>query len=142
VSAVARLVHEGYLVSVLDADGTLLAEPIEGADAAAIDELAVAFATVTTRHDGAPGAVLTLASDATTGPLVYITGVIGDADIDALARLPRHSSMPVLLAVAPRGDALARAAAAGWRAAIIAPDDDLASAWSAAVDRGARRVVA
>lgn len=142
VSAAARLVHEGYLVSVLDTDGTLLAEPIEGSDIAGIDEMAAHFATVTSRSAGGSDAALTLASDASTGPLIYITGAIGEADADVLAPLSRHSSLPILLAVAPHGDALAHAAAGGWRVAAIPPDGDLAAAWAAAADRGARRVVA
>lgn len=142
VSAAARLVQEGYLVSVLDADGTLLAEPLEGGDAAAALELAIDFATVTARHDRHDDTLMGIFSDASTGPLVYVTGTLTMADAEALAPLTRHSTLPVLLAVAPHEDALARSAAAGWRVAAIPPDADLAAAWAAAVERGARRVVA
>jgi hypothetical protein len=48
--------------------------------------------------------------------------------------------MPVLLATMPAPDALADAAAAGWRVAAIATEDDLVDAWTEVVERGARRV--
>ena len=49
----------------------------------------------------------------------------------------------MLLAVAPVGDALERAADLGWRVrAAIDPDGDLAVAWSSAVGRGVSHVFA
>jgi hypothetical protein len=80
-----------------------------------------------------------------TGPLVLVTGRFDAADADLLAPLPHHSALPVLLAVGSdsagaQHDALARAAATGWRVASIPPDADLAAAWTGVVDRGGRRV--
>ena len=49
-------------------------------------------------------------------------------------------SWTVLLATMPAPDALADAAAAGWRVAAIATEDDLVDAWTEVVERGARRV--
>lgn len=140
VSAAARLVQEGYLVSVLDVDGTPLIEPIEGGDAAAVERLAVELATVTAHRESSPEALIALFSGTMTGPLVYVTGAITETDAATLARLTHHSTLPLLLAVAPRGDALSHARSTGWRVAAIPPDTDLALAWSAVVDRGMRRV--
>lgn len=75
-----------------------------------------------------------------TGPLVVVTGRFEDADADALAALPHHSSLPVLLTVAPIHDAADRAENTGWRVAAIPPGADLAAVWSATADRGGRRV--
>ena len=51
VSAVARLVHDGYAVEVLDTDGTVLAERIDGGDMAEVEVLLAQFATITARRD-------------------------------------------------------------------------------------------
>lgn len=140
VSATARLVHEGYLVSVLDVDGSHLAEPIDGGDASAVEQLTIDFATMRARQAGSPEPLVALFAGTLTGPLVYVTGVFAEPDAAVLAPLAHHSTLPVLLAVAPRGDALAHAAAAGWRVAAIPPEGDLAAAWSSVVDRSAHRV--
>ena len=140
VSTAARLVHEGYLVHVVDADGTALADPIDGGDTTAIEQLTIDFATITAHRGDTPAAPVAFLAGTMTGPLVYITGAIGETDAALLAPLAHHSSLPILLAVTPRGDALARAAAAGWRVAAIGTDTDLALAWGSVVDRGAHRV--
>ena len=43
VSAVARLVHDGYAVEVLDSDGTVLAERIDGGDMTEVEAMLVAL---------------------------------------------------------------------------------------------------
>ena len=73
---------------------------------------------------------------------MYVTGVFTETDAAVLAPLAHHSALPILLTVSPQHEALPRAAAAGWRAAAIPPDVDLAAAWADVVDRGSRRVVA
>lgn len=140
VSVAARLVHEGYTVGVLDVDGTPLIEPIDAGDVAGVERLAIDLATVTARREGAPEALVALFSGTTSGPLVYITGAMTEADAAALAPLAHHSSLPIVLAVAPQGAALVHAAESGWRTAQIPPASDLAAAWSLVADRGARRV--
>jgi len=140
VSAVARLVQEGYIVAVMDVDGAPLIDPIEGGDAAGVEQLAIDLASVTARREGSPDALVALFSGTSTGPLVYITGAMTEADAATLAPLAHHSSLPVILAVAPQAASLIHAAESGWRTARIAPGADLAAAWSTVVDRGARRV--
>lgn len=141
VSTAARLVREGYRVTVIDLDGSELAEPIDGGDASGVDRLLTSFARVTAvRRASDPTPLVRLFAGVQTGPLVVITGVFDSTDADALAALPHHSALPLLLVVAPRADALARAAATGWRTGSIPPGSDLAAAWAGAVDRGGRRV--
>jgi len=141
VSVAARLVHEGYRVTVIDVDGGEIVEPVDGGDNAGIDRMLTAFSTVTARRISQPEHLTRLFMGVQTGPLVLITGRLDDGDVDVLAPLPHHSAMPVLLAVAPQHDALARAEATGWRTAAVPPDSDLAAAWIAVADRGGRRVV-
>lgn len=140
VSIVARLAHEGYLVTVLDADGTELVDPVDAADSTGVEAMLVHFATVTARRDVAPEEIVRLFSGAQTGPLVLVTGRIDDADAAILAPLVHHSTLPILMTVAPHEDSLALSVDAGWHAAAIGPDADLAAAWLAALDRGAHRV--
>ncbi len=140
VSVAARLVHEGYRVTVIDVDGTEIVEPIDGGDHAGIDRMLTAFATVTAHRISQPEHLVRLFTGVQTGPLVLVTGRIDDADADLLAPLPHHSAMPVLLAVAPQHDALARAEETGWRVASVPPDSDLAAAWLTVADRGGRHV--
>ena len=136
VSAVARLVQEGYSVEVVDSDGTVLWDPIEGGDSAQVDAMTTHFATVTARLDSDLGRVAQLFTGISTGPIVVITGRLDAAETDALAAVPHHSGLPLLLAVAPQGDALARAEASGWRSAGIGPGVDLRAAWADVAERG------
>jgi len=69
-------------------------------------------------------------------------GQFDAADAALLGPVAHHSSLPLLFAVAPVGDALSRAAASGWHVAAIPPDADLALAWQSAVERGVGHVVA
>ncbi len=140
VSVAARLVHEGYIVTVVEADGTAVTDPIEAGDAAGVEQLAIDLATVTARREGAFEGLVARLSGTATGPLVIITGALTDADASVLAPLAHHSSLPIVLAVATPGSTLAPAAESGWRTAQIAPSSDLAAAWRTVADRGARRV--
>lgn len=141
LSAVARLVHEGYIVAVLDVDGApLIDDPIDGGDAAGVEQLAIDLATITARRTGGPEPLVTLFAGTLSGPLVYVTGAMSESDAVTLGPLAHHSTLPVILAVAPQAASLVHAAEAGWRTAQIPPGSDLAAAWSTVTDRGARRV--
>jgi uncharacterized protein (DUF58 family) len=140
VSAVMRLVIEGYTVEVIDSDGTALSEPIAGGDATDVETLAEQFATLTSRRGDDLGHVPALFAGVMTGPVVVVTGRLSTADAASLAPAAHHSSLPVLLAVGAGADAIGRAHASGWVAASVAPGDDPADAWSAALDRGVAHV--
>jgi uncharacterized protein (DUF58 family) len=145
VSVAAQLVREGYRVSILDVDGTEIADSIDDTDSAGVERLLTSFATVTARRNSEAEHLVRQFAGVQTGPLVLVTGRFDAADADLLAPLPHHSALPVLLAVGSdsagaQHDALARAAATGWRVASIPPDADLAAAWTGVVDRGGRRV--
>ncbi len=141
VSAAARLVKEGYSVSVIDADGTALTPLLDGGDAGEVDAMLVDFARLTAYRDDRLGALRTRFAGVTTGPLVLITGRFDETDATALASLAHHSSMPVLLAVSPEGEALDVAVDAGWRCAAIRPGADLLGAWAVVAERGAGHAV-
>lgn len=140
VSAAARLVHDGYAVEVLDTDGTVLAERIDGGDTIGIEALLTRFATLTARRDDHLPRLLRLFAGLQTGPVVLIVGRFDPADADVIAPVAHHSSLPLLFAVTPVGDALERAGDAGWRASALDPDGDIAAAWGAAVGHGASHV--
>jgi len=133
LSATALLVREGYLVTVIDADGAVLSDPIDGGDSAGIERLALALATVTARRDLHLDALVRLFTGISAGPVLLVTGTLDDADAETLAPLPHHITLPLLLAAGGSNDALARAAASGWRIGMITPGADLATAWSDAV---------
>ncbi|TQJ31341.1 DUF58 domain-containing protein [Microbacterium sp. SLBN-146] len=141
VSAVARLVHDGYAVEVIDSDGTVIADRIDGGDMPEIEHLATHLATLTARRDDSLARLKRLFAGAATGPLVVIVGRFDPADAEAIAPVAPHSTLPILLAIGPRGDALDRAADAGWRACALDPEGDLAATWGAAVGRGVSRVI-
>ena len=141
VSAVARLVHDGYAVEVIDSDGTVLAERIDGGDMAEVEGLLSHFATITARRDDSLTRLPRLFAGVMTGPVILIAGRVDPSDADAIAAVAHHSTLPMLLAVGPVGDALDRAADHGWRVASIDPDGDLAAAWGNAVGRGVSHVV-
>lgn len=146
LSATAVLVREGYLVTVIDADGAVLCDPIEGGDTAGVEHLAIALATVTTRRDLPLDALVRLFTGVSAGPVVLVTGEIDEDDVAVLAPLPHHSSLPILLAAAAAPATRAHATETGWRTAVVGAHDDLAGAWddaSAAADgRGGARVIA
>lgn len=140
VSAVARFVAEGYRVSVIEVDGGELCAPIDSGDTSGVDQLAMSLATIVTHGQSPLDAVTRLFAGTTTGPLVLVTGILEETDAALLAPLAHHSSLPIVLAVAPQGAALTRASDAGWRAAAIGPDVDLTQTWRSAVDRGTSHV--
>ncbi len=140
VSAVARLVHDGYTVHLIDTDGTELWDSIEGGDTASVETMTVQFATLTARHHEALTRLPELFGGTQTGPIVLIVGRLEATDAAALATLPHHSALPILMAVAAMGDSLERAAASGWHAVGVGPGGDLATAWASAGERGVSRV--
>jgi len=133
LSAASLLVREGYLVTVIDTDGAVLADPIDGGDSAGIERLALALATVTARRDLHLDALVRLFTGISAGPVLLVTGALDETDAATLAPLPHHTTLPLLLAAGGSSEALARAAASGWRIGMIAPGSDLAAAWSDAV---------
>jgi uncharacterized protein (DUF58 family) len=148
VSAVSRLVRDGYAVEVIDSEGhTLhgadgLTERIDGGDVAEVERMLVQFATLTARRDDALPQLPRLFAGISTGPVVLIVGRLEPADALALAPVAHHSTLPVLLCTAPVGDALDIAADHGWQVAAIGPDHELATAWANAIGRGVHHVVA
>lgn len=141
VSAVARLVHDGYAVEVIDSDGTHLADRIDGGDMTEVEALLSHFATLTARRDDHLARLPRLFAGIQTGPVILIVGRFDPADAEALAPIVHHSSLPMVLAVSPVGDALDRAADEGWRVGAIDPDGDLAVTWGNAVGRGMSHVL-
>jgi uncharacterized protein (DUF58 family) len=141
ISAVSRLVHDGYRVEIFDGDGSPLSEAIDGADAGAVEAAATQFATLTAHGDASLGSLPPLFAGTSTGPVILVTGALRPTDVDALAALPHHSALPVLLAVAPQADSLARAEATGWRAVAVPRDADLPDAWAGVVERGVSRAL-
>lgn len=138
VSVAARLAKEGYTVEIIDSDGIALCDPLDSE--AEVDTVLARFATLVTRRDDHLTHLSALFVGATTGPVVVIVGRFDVADAVALAPIAHHSTLPVLLSVAPVGDALGRAERGGWRAARLDPDADLAASWSSAVERGVSHV--
>lgn len=141
VSAAARLVHDGYAVEVLDSEGAVLAERIEGGDMPEIDAMLVQFATVTARRDDGVPRLAKLFAGITTGPVVVIVGRFDPADVALVGPVAHHSTLPILLAAAPVGDALDRAADHGWHVGVIDPDRDLGAVWAGAIGRGVHHVL-
>lgn len=147
VSAVARLVRDGYAVEVIDSEGNMLhggdglSERIDGGDLAEVERMLVRFATVTARRDDALPRLSRLFAGVSTGPLVLIVGRLDPADAAAVGPVSHHSTLPLLLCAAPVGDALAIAADHGWHVAAIDADADLGLAWANAIGRGVHHVV-
>lgn len=141
VSAVARLVHDGYAVEVLDTEGTVLMDRIDGGDMTSVDGLLVQLSTLTARRDDELPRLPRLFAGVATGPIVLIVGRLDRSDAAAVGPVAHHSTLPVLLATAPAGDALDLAADHGWHVASIDPDRDLALAWANAIGRGVHHVV-
>jgi len=141
VSVVARLVHDGYAVEVLDSDGAVLAERIDGGDQTEVEAMLVDFARLVARPDDTWARLPHVFHGVSTGPIVLMVGRLDQADAETIGPLAAHGSLPVVLAAAPVGDALERAAEHGWHVAVIDPDRDLADAWGNAVGRGVSRVL-
>ena len=136
VSVVSRLVHDGYAVEVIDSDGSLLAERIDGGDMTEVEGMVNQFATLTARRDDHLGKLVRLFAGVMTGPVVLIVGRFDPVDAETIAPVAHHSTLAMLLAVAPVADSLERASELGWHAAAVDPDGDLAAAWSGAAERG------
>lgn len=141
VSAAARLVNEGYVVEVIDSDGTPLVGTFGGADSQEIEHMLVHFATLTASQDDQLGRLPALFLGATTGPIVLVIGRVDAAAAATIAPIAHHSTLPLLLAVAPVAGALDSAEAAGWRTSAIPPGTDLAAAWAGAISRGVHSVI-
>lgn len=139
VSAVARLVHEGFTVDVVDSDGELLADPVDGGEDAEARALAASFASLTARTDAASGRVVPAAAAVMLGPVVVVTGSPVPADALVPGSLAQRSGLPILLMVSDHAD-LDAARAAGWRAAGLRPGGSIAAAWADATERGLARV--
>lgn len=141
VSAVSRLVHDGYAVEVLDTEGTVLIDRIDGGDMMSVDGLLVQFATMTARRDDDLPRLPRLFAGISTGPIVLIVGRFDPSDAAAVGPVAHHSTLPVLLAAAPVAGALDLAADHGWHVAAIDAERDLGPAWANAIGRGAHHVV-
>lgn len=139
VSTLARLVHEGFSVDVVDSDGTVLIDPVEGGDDVSARACAALFATLTARPDDASRRVLPASAAALLGPLVVVTGTLQADDRALLGAAAQRSGLPVLLVVDERADldALRRA---GWRAGALPPGGDVAAGWDEAIEQGYARV--
>jgi uncharacterized protein (DUF58 family) len=139
VSVVARLVHEGYTVDVVDSDGDLLAEPVEGGEDAEVRGLAASFATLRARVDHPSRRVLPASAGAMLGPVVVITGRLDADDGASLTAGAPRSGLPVLLTVGD-GPAGATLGSAGWHASMLRPGGDVARAWEDATRPETARV--
>ncbi|MDQ1084786.1 MULTISPECIES: DUF58 domain-containing protein [Microbacterium] len=138
VSAVARLVHEGYTVDVVDSDGTLLIDTVEGGDDGEARAAAAEFATLRGRADDSARRVVPASAAALAGPVVVITGALETDDRIALGGVAHHSALPVLLVVSEDAD-LSALRTGGWRVAVLRPGGDIAAAWDDAMQEGYAR---
>ncbi|MGL1409656.1 hypothetical protein ACSTIX_24415, partial [Vibrio parahaemolyticus] len=96
VSAVSRLVHEGYTVEVVDSDGELLAEPVAGGEDAEARALAASFATLRARIDVPSHRIVPASVAAMLGPVVVVTGRLTPDDLPPLRAAAQRSALPVL----------------------------------------------
>jgi len=135
VSAVARLVHEGFTVDVVDSDGELLADPVAGGEDGEARALAASFASMAARVDGPSDRVVPAAAAVMLGPVVVITGDPAQGAPLAPGAFAQRSGLPILLMVSERAD-LHAVRAAGWRAASLRPGGSIAAAWADATERG------
>lgn len=142
VSVIARLVHEGYTVDVVDSDGALLTDPVEGGDDVDARRTAAGFASLRARPDDSSHRIVPASAGALLGPVVVVTGRLGADDRASLGTVARHSAMPVLIVVADEGtDAdLDGLRAGGWRAALVRSGGEVAAAWDDAMEQGYSRV--
>ena len=136
VSVVSRLVHDGYAVEVIDSDGTVLAERIDGGDMTEVEAMIAHFATMTARRDDTLSRLSRQFSGVMTGPVILVVGRLDPIDLELIASVPHHSTLPILLAVGPVANVLDRAADVGWHVGAIDPEADLAFVWGNAVGRG------
>ncbi|MDQ1076111.1 MULTISPECIES: DUF58 domain-containing protein [Microbacterium] len=135
VSAVARLVHEGYTVDVVDSDGELLAEPVDGGEEGEARALAASFAGLTARVDGSSARVIPASAAVMMGPVVVVTSDPSRDPALVPGAFAQRSALPIMVVVAPQPD-LDAPLAAGWRVASVRPGGDIAAAWADATERG------
>lgn len=140
VSAVLRLVREGYTVEVTDSDGRALSDPIAGGEIGDVEVLATQLATLTARKGDELAHTASLFAGILTGPVVLVAGRLSPADVDALAPLVHHTALPILLTVDPAPVALERLRGSGWHAGDLAPGGDVVRGWDAALAMGAAHV--
>lgn len=134
ISAAARLVRDGYTVTVIDADGTPLADPIPGGEVHEIDALATDFTTLVARPGDDPSRIGALFGGAQTGPVVIVTGRVEPHDAEVLGALAHRSTFAVLLASAAAEGVVALLRDRGWHAAVAAEGSDPADAWDVALE--------
>lgn len=139
VSAMARLVHEGYTVDVIDSDGSLIADPVAGGDDVEARATAAGFAALRARPDDESRRIVPASASALMGPVVVITGGLQADDRASLGAVAQRSALPVLLVVADDVE-LGRLRAGGWRAGHVVPGGDIAAAWDDAIEGGYARV--
>ncbi|MDZ8200036.1 DUF58 domain-containing protein [Microbacterium sp. SSW1-59] len=130
VSVVARLVRDGYSVDVVDSDGETLADRIDASEMVEVDALITRFATLLARPDDHLPRLAPVFTGGMSGPVVLIVGRLDPTDIASIAPIAHHSTLPMVLAVTPRADALTAAEDAGWHAAAIPVGGDPAAAWA------------
>ena len=126
--AVARLVHEGYTVDVIDSSGELLADPVDGGEDAEARGLAAAFATLRARADGPSRRIVPASASALVGPVLVVTGRLEPDDLLALRAAAPRSPLAVLLTVSDDDGRDVRSAT-GWHATALSPGGDVAGAW-------------
>ncbi|MER7796353.1 DUF58 domain-containing protein [Microbacterium sp. NPDC096154] len=126
-SAVWSLARDGYSVDVMDSDGAPIAIVESQEDMA---ELLVAFASVGPRSGDTFDRLAIGIRNWSAAPVILVAGRVSGEDIATIAPVAAQAARAVLLSVDPRGDALERAAGAGWHAARLGMDVE--AAWIAA----------
>jgi uncharacterized protein (DUF58 family) len=124
VSAAWSLARDGYSVSVMDSDGAVIGL-VESHEE--MSDLLVAFAGIAPRGEDTLARLSTAVGNWSGAPVILVTGRLDVQDLADLGPVAAQSSRAVLLAVDPRGDALGRAARAGWHAARLG--GDVEAAW-------------
>lgn len=135
VSAVARLVRDGYHVAVRDADGTELWDPIPGGSGDEVAAMATSFATLVARIDDGRRhpADATAGFTIGTGPTVLITGAAGRPAMGVPVGSPG-----LLVGIGPDPDAFLAASSSGWRVIPIPVGEDLLESWAVSSRRVGR----
>lgn len=135
VSAASQLLQDGYTVTVLDGAGVTLCEAVEPGERALLDAFAASCATVVATEGPSILELPRSLAQSGSGPIVLVTGVIGERDVVELAPIGAHSARPVLLSTQPSPDALERARDQGWRVHTIPVGPDMPRWWDDARER-------
>lgn len=138
VSIVHRLTQDGYLVDVLDGDGTALVSAIAGDSRDEIAALLHLSATLTTVPEDQLPHLRPLFAGGMAGPVALVTGALSEADARSMSVIASHSALPVLLSAAP-ADGAFEVAAHSWRVGLVDDEAALSDAWAQAVGRGVSR---